>query len=85
MTTATVPSKPRIRWMCRRGMKELDVILEKFFAADFDSLNDTEVAAFVALLELEDPDLNAVMLGKQPPATTDIAHVLERIRSHAGY
>lgn len=66
-------------------MKELDFLLEKFFEKDFDDLNETEVVAFVELLNLEDPDLNATFLGKIPPASDDIAHVLERIRSHAGY
>lgn len=80
-----LPSKSRIRWLCRRGMKELDVLLEKFFAADFDDLTDQEVASFLALLNLEDPDLNATLLGKLPPASDNIAHVLDRIRSHAGY
>ncbi len=85
MNIDALPSKARIRWQCRRGMKELDVILEKFFASDFDDLTEAETEAFVALLTLEDPDLNATMLGKQEPATPAIAHVLKRIRSHAGY
>ena len=32
--------KSRIRWLCRRGMKELDVLLERFVSQEYDDLDE---------------------------------------------
>lgn len=47
----------RLRWRCRRGMKELDVLFEKFLAEQFDNLTSDQQAVFRALLEEQDLDL----------------------------
>ncbi|MEQ8798840.1 MAG: succinate dehydrogenase assembly factor 2 [Salinisphaeraceae bacterium] len=72
----------RIRWLCRRGMKELDVLLERFYRAEFEALSAAEVSAFRGLLEHEDPDLYALLLGSQPPADPVSAGLAERIREY---
>jgi antitoxin CptB len=75
--------KSRVRWLCRRGMKELDVLLERFMAVEYDRLDGTEQAAFVALLANEDPDLYALIMAWMPPADAVQAGLLERIRAYA--
>ena len=47
----------RLRWRCRRGMLELDLLLLPFFDEVFSELNADEQAVFVRLLEQDDPDL----------------------------
>jgi antitoxin CptB len=47
-------SKKQIAWRCRRGTKELDVILGGFVQNCFDDLSEIEKAAFESLLEEED-------------------------------
>ena len=47
----------RIRWLCRRGMKELDVLLDRFVNAEYDTLSEAEHDELLALLNREDPDL----------------------------
>ena len=47
----------RLRWRCRRGMKELDVLLEAFVAAESAALADGAWPEFEALLESEDDRL----------------------------
>ncbi|WPC73727.1 FAD assembly factor SdhE [Vibrio porteresiae] len=49
--------KARIKWACRRGMLELDVVIMPFFEECFDSLSEIEQQSFVSLLECDDPDL----------------------------
>lgn len=49
--------KARIKWGCRRGMLELDVVIMPFFEDCFDGLSEQEKTDFVALLECDDPDL----------------------------
>lgn len=75
--------KSRMRWLCRRGMKELDVLLERFMAADYDHLSAAQHAAFETLLNSEDPQLYALLAGQAEPADAAQADIVERIGAHA--
>jgi len=55
MTDATRVRK--LRWLCRRGMRELDVLLERFIANNEDSLAGGEWPEFESLLNTEDDRL----------------------------
>ncbi|WP_423820940.1 succinate dehydrogenase assembly factor 2 [Salinisphaera sp. SPP-AMP-43] len=72
--------KARIRWLCRRGMKELDVLLERFVNSDYDSLSAAQHEAFVNLLHYEDPDLWVLFMGRAEAETPEQAELVERIR-----
>lgn len=72
--------KSRVRWLCRRGMKELDVLLERFMAAEYDTLSLSQRAAFLDLLQQEDPDLWMLIMERQPPQNEEQAQLLDRIR-----
>ena len=73
--------KSRLRWQCRRGMKELDQLLVGYLDRYFDAACDDEKLAFQALLELPDPELIAYLLGKEIPPEESLASVVDRIRS----
>lgn len=47
----------RIRWDCRRGMLELDIVLAQFMEQNFERLTPQEVDVFKGLLAYSDPDL----------------------------
>lgn len=72
----------RLRWLLRRGMKELDVLTERYYARRWPQAPEVERAAFVRLLQtVEDPDLWSWSLGQsQPPA--EFADVVEQLRRH---
>lgn len=72
--------KSRVRWLCRRGMKELDVLLERFMVTDYDALTAYQHAEFVDLLHHEDPDLWMLIMERIPPENDDQAQLLVRIR-----
>jgi antitoxin CptB len=55
----------RIRWQCRRGLLEMDLILQRFLAEDFDSLTPDEVALFKELLGEVDTVLLAWVMGQE--------------------
>ena len=57
----------RLRWRCRRGMKELDVLLARYLDRHFCSAPIREQEAFRQLLETQDPILYAYCLGSEPP------------------
>jgi antitoxin CptB len=53
----------RLAWRCRRGMLELDIVLQHFIAQHFYGLTLAELQAFDEMLELPDNDLwNALQL-----------------------
>ncbi|NNM52605.1 MAG: succinate dehydrogenase assembly factor 2 [Pseudomonadales bacterium] len=47
----------RLSWRCRRGMKELDVLLQPFFEHRYISLSAEQQACFEAMMAEEDVDL----------------------------
>jgi succinate dehydrogenase flavin-adding protein (antitoxin of CptAB toxin-antitoxin module) len=58
----------RIRWQCRRGLLEMDLILQRFLAEDFDSLTPEELNLFKELLGEVDTVLLAwVMRQEEAP------------------
>ena len=60
-------------------MKELDALLTAYLEAHYDNADDTEKAAFQALLALPDPDLVGYLLQRQKPESEEIAGVVARI------
>jgi len=51
----------RLAWRCRRGMLELDIVLQRFVANHFKGLNLAEMQAFDEMLELPDNDFWALL------------------------
>jgi antitoxin CptB len=59
----------QLRWRCRRGMKELDILLARYVQERFIGAAPCEQDAFRQLLEAQDTDLYAYCLGSlAPPA-----------------
>jgi antitoxin CptB len=78
---ATPPGTPgRLLWRCRRGMKELDVILERFAREGLTRASPAEWRAFERLLGLPDPLLAGYFLGKEHPADPELRALAARIR-----
>ncbi len=69
----------RLRWRCRRGAKELDLLLEGFLSAD-PELDTAEMAALERLLECEDAPLQAWLIGGESPRDRELLRIVERIR-----
>ncbi len=69
----------KLSWRCRRGMRELDVLLERYFKERFASAPATEKQAFARLLELQDPVILGYLLKQEIPADPVIADVVNEI------
>ena len=70
----------RLRWRCRRGMLENDLVLARFLDVRGSALDDGEVAALDALLDLPDNDLWALFSGQAQPGDAGARALLEAIR-----
>lgn len=76
----TVPSKSQIKWQCRRGMLELDFILEKFVDNYFDALSDVDKKTFAQLLTEDDPTLYDWLVVGHEPVDSVIGALVVQIR-----
>lgn len=56
----------KLRWQCRRGMKELDELMLYYLDNLYSDASVEEQEHFHDLLSLEDPYLFAIMLGREP-------------------
>ena len=72
----------RLRWRCRRGMRELDVLLQRYLERDYPSASSVERGHFEQLLELQDPDLAAYLLAGAEAPSSELASLFARIRKH---
>jgi antitoxin CptB len=71
----------RLRWRARRGMRELDAVLQGFVDRAAPALSESELASFEAILDLPDPTLHAYLMGRSVPDDPTIAALIDRIRS----
>ena len=70
----------QLRWQCRRGMRELDILLTKHFENGYLQASEDQKQAFRELLALPDPDLIGYLLGGQSPPNAALANVGNQIR-----
>lgn len=68
-----------LRWKCRRGMLELDVIFERFLEKGYDTLSSSQRLAFDHLLEQADPKLYLWLLEHETPQDPELAAIVEYI------
>jgi succinate dehydrogenase flavin-adding protein (antitoxin of CptAB toxin-antitoxin module) len=71
----------RIRWRCRRGMLELDLVLTAFLDRNFATLAPRSVDTFCALLERPDPELLDFVMGHQEPVVTEERELVALLRA----
>jgi antitoxin CptB len=71
----------RLAWRCRRGMKELDLVLKRYLERDWQQADEAEKAAFERMLDLPDPVLAAALLGRELLADVELRQLLERVRA----
>ena len=69
----------RLKWQCRRGMRELDELLLRYLHENYVDDSEADKAAFRELLALSDPELNGYLLQRQTPDVEPIARVIDRI------
>lgn len=73
--------KARLAWHCRRGMLELDLILQRFLEQGLDKLSADELNAFDSLLSCTDPELYAWLMGQMDPEDNELKAIVTIIRN----
>ena len=73
----------RLRWQCRRGMLELDWLLEAYLERAYPTAPPAERADFEALLGLQDPLLQAWLLSGTAEVPGPFREIVVRVRAAA--
>ena len=71
----------RARWRCRRGLLELDILLQRFMDKHYADLGENELQQFETLLNLPDNDLWDVITRKQEVKDPDLQSVLHLLQT----
>ena len=71
----------RIRWRCRRGMLELDIVLQGFVAKHYMQLDEIELRHFDTLLSLPDNDLWDMITSKKKVEDIKLQPVLQLLQT----
>ena len=78
-----MPSKEtqRLRWQCRRGMLELDYLLENYLDQQFENAQKEEREAFILLLDQHDLDLQQWLLLGASPVNLTLTFIVDKVRT----
>ena len=71
----------RLYWQCRRGMLELDLVLQAYLDHQYDLATRDERRAFESLLNYPDTLLLEYIMGRMVPTDRQLAHVVSRLRA----
>jgi len=71
----------RMRWRCRRGMLENDLILTRFLDAHGGTICAADVAALDRLLDLADGELWDLIAGRAEPGDVELLPMVAALRA----
>ena len=66
------PELKRLRWHCRRGMRELDQLMLRYLDRRWPSADDAERGVFLRLLDCEDDKLWRWCMGRERPEDPEL-------------
>ncbi|MBC7990150.1 MAG: succinate dehydrogenase assembly factor 2 [Luteimonas sp.] len=75
------PELRRLRWCCRRGMRELDQLLTRYLDRRWPQASDEERGVFLRLLDCEDDRLWRWFLGHETASDAALDTLVQRIRT----
>ena len=70
----------RLRWRCRRGIKEMDLVFQGFLEQEYQQLNEQDKALFEKILDESDLDILDWILGRKDVTNTEYAELIEKFR-----
>ena len=71
----------RLKWKSRRGLLELDIVLERFWKEAGARMSEDDAAALEQLLALADNDLLDLVMGRTQSPDARLRRMLETLRA----
>lgn len=72
--------RSRLLWRCRRGIQEMDILLQRFISRYYDQLSPEEIHTLDELLDQADPDILSWIMGTSEPPTDKYNRIIKLIR-----
>ena len=72
--------KSKLLWRCRRGIREMDIVLQDFIHQQFDGLSEQDQASFRKLLDEADLDILNWLMQRDTPEDDELKHIVSIIR-----
>ena len=69
----------KLRWRCRRGMRELDQLMLRYLDRRWPLADDAERGRFLRLLDCEDDKLWQWCMGRERPADPELQSIVQVI------
>jgi antitoxin CptB len=69
----------RLRWRCRRGMRELDQLMLRYLDGRWPVADEAEKRVFLRLLDCEDDALWQWCMGREQAQDIELRQLVERI------
>ncbi len=69
-----------LRWRCRRGMLELDILLNQYLDNEYEATTDEQKIVFDQFLDYPDQLLFDLLLGYQLSSDTKVSALVQTIR-----
>lgn len=71
----------KLKWQCRRGTLELDILLTRYLDSSYLQADDIERQHFMKLLDLQDPELISYLMGNRMPEPEWLLTIVNKIRT----
>ncbi|MDD9807191.1 MAG: succinate dehydrogenase assembly factor 2 [Gammaproteobacteria bacterium] len=71
--------RKRLYWLCRRGTRELDILMLRYLEQHYDKAEADERAAFEKLLQFPDPELYRLLTGHRTATGDAVDRVIRHI------
>ncbi|MFT4823829.1 MAG: antitoxin CptB [Halioglobus sp.] len=68
-----------MRWAARRGMLELDLLLEPFVEECFTDLSEADQLIFARFMKSEDQDMFGWLMRREKPDDPELAQIVKQI------
>jgi antitoxin CptB len=75
-----VADYPELKWRCRRGMLELDILLNTFLDSNYESMTPQQGTVFTAVLDYPDQVLLDLLLGNMQSNDTEVNSLITAIQ-----
>jgi len=70
----------QLRWRCRRGVRELDLLLSRFLETDYPELDEQGQDAFARFLEIQDPVIMDWLFGRAVADDPQLQKLVQRLQ-----
>jgi antitoxin CptB len=74
----TLVERNRLKWQCRRGLLELDLVLQRFLDSEID---EREIVRLNEILDFPDNDLWDIVCGRSDDHAVHLNKIVARLRA----